>query len=425
MTGANHLVGGTVFTGVFVSFWDKNIFANPWLLVATLFFSILADIDHTKSPLGKIFAFTQLPQYLNRQFGHRTITHSLIVYIPLGLFICFVESFLSPIRDYTLIYFFAYGSHLIFDMMTVSGVPLLFPFKKNPCVLPGNREYRLKVKDLKSESLIFVIFLGIGLTCYPLMTNGFWTSYNRSFGTLEHLNREFVKSSDLLLCEYDYTDKGAIKKGKALVIQSSVSDAILFDSSIVFEVNKTMQIRNVEPSHTKKTRQEIEHYFYEIDLDSLQNLISSNIVLNAEIQCSHKIGLYHKSANYNNLLKLKNEFKPQIIVLKDSSKNSVINQIEIKQIELKEQLHQHDLETTEYNRITSEIRHLKNNYGTMSADDKENAVQRLKMLETKRLNFTYSDISTEKIKKQIEQLEKEIKEETKAQFTGKIHLMKW
>lgn len=151
MSGANHVTGGLVFTGVFCSFWDVNIFSSPWFIVCTLAFSALPDIDHTKSTLGKVFSFTQLPQYIDRNFGHRTITHSLLAYSLLGVFIYILESILSENHIITLIYSFAYLSHLIFDMMTLSGVPLFFPFKKNPCVVPGNPDFRLRVSDLKSE----------------------------------------------------------------------------------------------------------------------------------------------------------------------------------------------------------------------------------------------------------------------------------
>ena len=54
MTSINHVAGGIAFTGVFSSFWNLNIFEKPEYLIATVVFSVLPDIDHTKSPIGKL-----------------------------------------------------------------------------------------------------------------------------------------------------------------------------------------------------------------------------------------------------------------------------------------------------------------------------------------------------------------------------------
>jgi inner membrane protein len=38
------------------------------------------------------------------------------------------------------LFYFSVLSHLIFDMVTLAGIPLFYPFYKNPCVLPANPE---------------------------------------------------------------------------------------------------------------------------------------------------------------------------------------------------------------------------------------------------------------------------------------------
>ena len=75
MTSPNHIVGGIAITGISLSFWDINIFSNSIYLGLCVFSSLLPDIDHTKSVMGKIFF--PLARYLDKNFGHRTITHSL------------------------------------------------------------------------------------------------------------------------------------------------------------------------------------------------------------------------------------------------------------------------------------------------------------------------------------------------------------
>ena len=52
-----------------------NILQDYRLLPIILIASILPDIDHTKSIIGKIFF--PIAQVINRKYGHRTITHSV------------------------------------------------------------------------------------------------------------------------------------------------------------------------------------------------------------------------------------------------------------------------------------------------------------------------------------------------------------
>lgn len=55
MSGPNHVAGGFVLTGIYLSMWDVNIYAQPHFIFFTAFFSLLPDIDHTRSIIGKAF----------------------------------------------------------------------------------------------------------------------------------------------------------------------------------------------------------------------------------------------------------------------------------------------------------------------------------------------------------------------------------
>lgn len=421
MTGKNHIVGGVAFTGVFCSFWDVNIFKNPWYVVATLFFAILPDLDHSNAPISKALAFTRLPQYLDRNYGHRTITHSLIVYFSLMLLVYIIESFFSAtVKVYTLVFSMSYLSHLIFDMMTVSGVPLFFPFKKNPCVLPGNPDYRLRVADKKSEWIVFFCFCGIIFFCYPLMKNGFWTSFNRSFGTLEHVNKEYKKSVDWLIVDYNFIDNGNTKKGKALLVNSSKKDAVLFDSTRLFVVNDDMIVKSVKPRHTGVKKHVEEIYFHNIKIDSLEVLISDKIVVSLDCQSTAIVEFWNdKEIKNSKVVKLEYAFNPSIEILEDTSHTREIYALEIKQIELREELESIRREQYEYQAILNEIERLNDNFDSFTLTEQENVVKRLKTLRNKKLNYSFSGRSTEKVKKQIEQLQEQINQSDYAVFSGK------
>lgn len=281
MSGPNHVVGGVVFTGIYLSMWDKNIYGSPHFLFFTAFFSLLPDIDHTRSIIGK--PFYPIALYLDRKFGHRTITHSLLCYIVVGITVGMIERIWLNDTTITKIYYWAYGSHLIFDMLTVQGVPLFYPFKKNPCVIPGNPSFRIRSYDLKSESIFFVIFILLAITCKDLFAHGFWNTYNRTWGSLKSLHTENLIYDKAITVDYEFRkdDKGF--KGKGVLISSTEDEAIIFNKQFL-KISKDDRIKTLTPIRTNKTISKREIQFTEISFDSLQKLISNKPILSLKLQ---------------------------------------------------------------------------------------------------------------------------------------------
>jgi membrane-bound metal-dependent hydrolase YbcI (DUF457 family) len=283
MSGTNHITGGIVFTAIFASFWNVNIFARPELLASTGFFAILPDVDHLKSPIGKMFY--PLARWLDRKYGHRTITHSLAVYIPGIILVQFLERLFGTGYSYTLIFSFAYFSHLLFDMLTKQGVPLFYPFMRNPCVIPGNPEMRLRSSDLKTEAACFAIFVLLGITCQNLFENGFWNTYNRQFSDLKHLHQESVQSETLLSVVYKIrSHAGKDISGTGILVESTESEAILWNNSQFTRIEKTDRIINLIPTRTQKLLVTRELFFSNISPDSLQRLVKNQPVTSLKLQ---------------------------------------------------------------------------------------------------------------------------------------------
>jgi len=103
--------------------------ADWWHLVpAALLTCLLPDIDHPKSLLGQRLKWISQP--IARAFGHRGFTHSLLaVAVSLWLFQINVPAdWLLPadvLQGMTL----GYLSHIVADMLTPAGVPLLWPIR--------------------------------------------------------------------------------------------------------------------------------------------------------------------------------------------------------------------------------------------------------------------------------------------------------
>lgn len=128
MNYKEHLAVGTLLgigTQYVFHFPMTTLLAYPSYYGGVALGSLLPDIDHPNSYLGrKLYPISVL---INKCFGHRGFTHSFLSLTLLGLATTFwwVENF----------YFFGglflgYLSHLLADMTTVSGVPLLYPNKK-------------------------------------------------------------------------------------------------------------------------------------------------------------------------------------------------------------------------------------------------------------------------------------------------------
>jgi len=287
MSGPNHITGGLIFTGIFASFWNINIFSRPEYMSICAITSILPDIDHVKSPIGKIFY--PVSTYLDQKFGHRTITHSLLFFITLLLIISILEKVYTTDLHISLISTFGLTSHLIFDMMTEEGVPLLYPFNKTPCVIPANTDRRLRSGDFKTECIIFCLFIAIGFSCKSLFENGFWTTFDRVFGTIKHINHEFIESDQLIKLDYKATRLGKEYKGQGYIVYSDKHKLIIFNNTGFIELNDAFQISQLEPTKTAIQYKTKDLYFNDINPGELQKLLYDKPILKLHIQANTPI----------------------------------------------------------------------------------------------------------------------------------------
>ncbi len=276
MSGYNHIVGGTVFTGIFLSMYDVNIFSQPIYLFFTAFFAVLPDIDHTKAPIGK--AFYPLARYLDRKYGHRTITHSILCYLILFIIIGLIEGMISKNSIIASVFLWSFGSHLIFDMVTKQGVPLFYPFAKNPCVIPANPAYRIKSSEMKTEATIFVMFIFLGFTCKNLFTHGFWNTYNRTFSNIKHIYNETKVFDGVINVRYEIKKDGITKTGTGNIIEATENELKIFNSEFL-NITNADRIIKLTPVRTTKHQIRKDVEFNNINGDSLRVLLKNKLVI--------------------------------------------------------------------------------------------------------------------------------------------------
>jgi len=320
MKAPTHIIGGAVFAGTLCSFTDVNIFENQQYMITCAAFSLLPDIDTTKSMIGKIFY--PIAWIINRKAGHRTITHSLLFFAIVWLIMFSLVKF-QIIQDpnFTKIALFSLLGHYVFDMLTVTGVPLLFPWFKNPCVIPGNKDFRFNTNDLKSE----IIVTGIcGLLCFtmqPLFANGFWTSYHRTFATIKHVDRENQNTEFYVVCEYSYILNAQQYEGEAIVIESNQNQLTMFDMEKIIVLNSDdpqLKVNYTRPRISDIEKRFEERQFFNISIDSIQSLLNGKIATGL-IQSNYNIRYIENAITHNtNFIQFKNRFDFHIFAENDS-----------------------------------------------------------------------------------------------------------
>ena len=124
MMGHTHaLIGSALALGVALS---SHANTNETLLLVGVgaAAALIPDIDHPRAPIRRKLGF--LGNVLFGRLKHRGITHTLIaiVAIAAGAFTA-----LPPLIGEALV--LGYISHILSDMLTVSGLPVFWPYKKD------------------------------------------------------------------------------------------------------------------------------------------------------------------------------------------------------------------------------------------------------------------------------------------------------
>ncbi|MFJ7738360.1 metal-dependent hydrolase [Lysinibacillus sp. NPDC097287] len=120
MLGNTHIVGGITASLAFAQISNEN----PIVLVgAGVVGALLPDICHSGSKIGRTFPVSS--RIVNKLFGHRSFTHSLLFLFLVAI----LMDAIVPYRSLIIGILLGMASHLILDMGTKKGVKLFFPIK--------------------------------------------------------------------------------------------------------------------------------------------------------------------------------------------------------------------------------------------------------------------------------------------------------
>jgi len=178
--------------GVFLTLIILAVFGVQWslhwsIMLIAIFGAIVPDIDHPRSIIGRLFSFISVP--LERRYGHRTITHSLvglvIISMVFGFLILFGVWLLDIIWNLGFGYWdllprwiaafsISYFSHLVLDMFNPHGSQMFWPDTGRD-VIPKNPKLRIE-SGSKTEILVFFILLILMVLALPISKYGIASS---------------------------------------------------------------------------------------------------------------------------------------------------------------------------------------------------------------------------------------------------------
>jgi len=161
--GTHAAFASVLYLGGATLFGYKPDLIGGLLIVAA---SLLPDIDHPPAKIGRLFWFIAVP--LERRFGHRTLTHSLVALGALAV-VTYPLAWVQP--HYWGCIVGGYWSHLWLDMVNLRGVDLFWPSPVR-LVTPGNRNWRIQVGS-KAEMILLAVLLSLTVALYPLSHWGF------------------------------------------------------------------------------------------------------------------------------------------------------------------------------------------------------------------------------------------------------------
>ncbi|QJC36334.1 metal-dependent hydrolase [Enterobacteriaceae endosymbiont of Donacia simplex] len=166
MTVKGHIIFTIASSILIQHFVFSNLmYHDDWwrIIPVSIITCLLPDIDNPQSILGRKIKI--LSYLINKIFGHRGFTHSLLSVLSLSYIIFSIHLKLNCVFDVKLGLIIGYCSHIIADILTPSGVPLLWPYKKK-FKLPLITKKFLKEDIFCYLYLIFSLYL-----LYPICNN--------------------------------------------------------------------------------------------------------------------------------------------------------------------------------------------------------------------------------------------------------------
>ena len=165
MMALTHVAVGTLGYAGLATLFGAEV--SPPVLGAAALGSLLPDVDTPSSRAG--FCVYPLALWLERKFGHRTVTHSIagigfcaLVFSPLLFFVHLHVLFIALVCGFCF--------HLAGDACTKAGIPLMWP-RRERWVFPGDAKFRLKTGSV-AEWIVLGMVMMVAVLVLPVARMG-------------------------------------------------------------------------------------------------------------------------------------------------------------------------------------------------------------------------------------------------------------
>ena len=228
MLAPTHSIFGLFLTLILLAIFGVKQSLHWSILVFAILGSLFPDIDMPRSVIGRLFPFISKP--LERRFGHRTITHSVIGWLATSLILSAIlillciltkQSLAIPIslcKRWLAAFAIGYFSHLVLDMFNPRGSQLFWPNRSRD-VIPKNPRFRPE-SGSKVEVIIFILFTVLLFSAFPISKYGITSSLRWLLGTPDAVIAEFKDMKTRLYVEFEgvFNESKSPVKGIAEVL---------------------------------------------------------------------------------------------------------------------------------------------------------------------------------------------------------------
>ena len=296
MLAPTHSAFGIFLTLILLAFFGIKFSLHWTVLIFAALGSIIPDIDHPGSIIGRIFY--PISTYLERKFGHRTITHSLIGWlIASALFslIIIIPSLIIEnwslniyVSRWAAAFSIGYFSHLILDMFNKRGSQLFWPDKSRD-VIPKDQKYRSN-SGARSEIFIFLFLLFLVFLALPISKYGISNTVRWLLGTPGSAIQEFKQSKIHCYAEFKgiFKDTRQSVEDKAEILDVDNKRLVVLYKGEVYtlsdELASDINASNVRVAYTKELVKVSNYEFKDKDIGYLYTKIPAGSLVSGTIQ---------------------------------------------------------------------------------------------------------------------------------------------
>lgn len=250
MLAPTHSIFGIFLTLIILAVFGVRLSLHWSILLFAVIGAILPDADYPTSIIGRILY--PISSRIERRFGHRTITHSLIGWGAASLGFLFIVFFviwilgfiwkldvwiLSLVPRWIAAFSIGYFSHLLLDMFNKRGSQLLW-WDKTRDVIPRNHKYRIN-SGSRSEIMVFVIVLALMFLSLPISKYGFGSTLHWLLATSGSAIEEFKGANTLTYLEFrgHFKDTMQPAEGKAEILDVQNKRLIVLYKDHIYTVS--------------------------------------------------------------------------------------------------------------------------------------------------------------------------------------------